>query len=146
VDGGAAGHLSVCRCAAYFIMLKCKVQDCVSPYEGFFDLSVILQAAHLCLLCEMVTIRNKRDVSIDVTRGHVRVTVVAVDKTISFTYYMLEVAIFIQHAKRMRRVMLSSVARLALPYFPRYLVNSKSCGKKYIEHKTCVLIFSTTFV
>jgi len=80
VDGGAAGHLSVCRCAAYFIMLKCKVQNCVSLYEGFFDLPVIVQAAHLRLLCEMVTMRNRRDVRINVTRRHVHVTVVAVEK------------------------------------------------------------------
>jgi hypothetical protein len=34
-----------------------------------------------------------------------------------------------------------------LPYFPHYLTNGTTFGtKKLIEHKTCILIFTTTFV
>jgi hypothetical protein len=51
-----------------------------------------------------------------------------------------------QHAKRMRRVILLSVACLSLPFFPYYLKNGTIFGKKVTEHKMCVLIFSTTSV
>ena len=33
------------------------------------------------------------------------------------------VALNIKHAMRMRRIVLSSVACLAVPYFPHYLIN-----------------------
>ena len=42
---------------------------------------------------------------------------------------------------------LSSVACLALPYFPTFSHKRDDCQKKTsLEHKTCVLIFSTNFV
>jgi hypothetical protein len=44
-------------------------------------------------------------------------------KAVSITYSECgSVALVIQHAKRMRRLM-SSVACLAQPYFPHYLIN-----------------------
>jgi hypothetical protein len=49
------------------------------------------------------------------------------------------------HAMRMRRIILSSVACLALSYFSFYLLNGTIFGKKFTEYKMCVLIFSTTF-
>jgi hypothetical protein len=52
----------------------------------------------------------------------------------------VSVALVIQHAKRMRRIVLRSVARLAQPY------SSALCLKRHIAHKMCVLIFSTAFV
>jgi hypothetical protein len=53
----------------------------------------------------------------------------------------------IQHAMRMRRIILSSAACLALPYFPtlshkRYDFSEK----KIFEHKMSILILSKTFV
>ena len=53
-----------------------------------------------------------------------------------------------QHAKRMRRIRLPSVACPALPYFSTLYHKRYDFlgGKKFIEHKMCVLIFSTTFV
>jgi hypothetical protein len=44
-----------------------------------------------------------------------------------------------QHAERMRRIILSPVACLAVPYFSTLPHNA-------IENKICVLIFSTIFV
>ena len=54
------------------------------------------------------------------------------------------VALGIQHSKRMRHVILSSVACLSLPHiFSHYLTNGTIFEKKnIIEHNVC----STTFV
>ena len=51
-----------------------------------------------------------------------------------------------QLAKRMRRITFSSVASLTVPYFPTLLLKGHDFHEKVIEHKICVLIFSTTFV
>jgi hypothetical protein len=68
-------------------------------------------------------------------------------KAISITYYeSVCVASVIQHAKHMRRVMFSSVASLDSPLFRHYVTNGTIFGENVVEHKTCVLIFSTTFV
>jgi hypothetical protein len=56
------------------------------------------------------------------------------------------VALGIQHAMRMHRVILSSVVGPALHYFSTYLMNSAIFRKYFIEHQMCVLIFSITFV
>jgi hypothetical protein len=56
----------------------------------------------------------------------------------------MSVALVIQHAKRMRRIILSSVACLALPYFSTLSHKRQDYREKVIEHKLRVLIFSTT--
>jgi len=48
------------------------------------------------------------------------------------------VALVTQHSKRVRRVVLSSVACLVVSHFPYYFINGTIIGKKIIERKICV--------
>ena len=57
----------------------------------------------------------------------------------------VSVALFILHAKRMRRIILSSVVCVAVPYFFRMSQTARN-SEEVIEYKMCVLILSTAFV
>ena len=58
----------------------------------------------------------------------------------------VSIALVIQHAKRMGRIMLSSMACLVLPYFSTLSHKQYVFRKKKVtEHKMYVLIVSTTF-
>jgi hypothetical protein len=50
-------------------------------------------------------------------------------------------ALVIQHAKRMRRIILLSVACLTTIFFPHYLITAQFSGKKVTNAK-CVVLFS----
>jgi hypothetical protein len=84
-----------------------------------------------------------------VTFRRVRVTTVAAEKKLSFTYSQcVLVALVFQGEKRTRHVVLSCAACLALPYFSTLPHKGKNFEKKksVTERKTCVVIFCTTFV
>jgi hypothetical protein len=79
-------------------------------------------------------------VRINVTLGCVRVTIIAVEKKKSTTYSeCVFVALGIKNAVRMRRIILSSVACLAVPYF------SAPFHKRYFFRKRKLLNIKCVF-
>jgi hypothetical protein len=59
-------------------------------------------------------------------------------KALSITYSKcVSVALIIQHAMRMRRIILALLACPAVPYFPTYLLNCTIFAKKVTEYKIC---------
>jgi hypothetical protein len=66
-------------------------------------------------------------------------------ETVSITYTEgVSVALVIQHAKRMRSIVLSSVSYLALRNFSTLPHKRHDFPKRVVEHKTRVLMFSKT--
>jgi hypothetical protein len=82
------------------------------------------------------------------TLRSVRVTIFVLEKeqVLNTLRTVCILALLIRHATRMRRIMLPSVACLALPYIPTLSHKRQDFRKKVIGHKMCVSIFSTKFV
>jgi hypothetical protein len=57
----------------------------------------------------------------------------------------VSVVLVIQHAKRMRHVILSSVSCPTLPYFFRIISEAGRILGNFIERQMCVLVFSRNF-
>ena len=56
------------------------------------------------------------------------------------------VAVVIQHAKSMGRIILSFVVSMALSHFSTLTHKGHDIRKRVLNKKICVLIFSTTFI
>ena len=68
-------------------------------------------------------------------------------KAISITYSeYVSVALVIQDAKRMRRIILPPWSVWFYYIFPHYLISGTIFGEKFIAHKMCILIFYKNFV
>jgi len=66
---------------------------------------------------------------------------------VSITYLeYVSVALGIQHAMGLRRIVFLSVTSLAVQYFSKLSHKRHDSLKNLIEHKMCVLIVCTTFM
>jgi len=75
----------------------------------------------------------------------IRVNIVAVEKQfLNITYKCESVALVIQHAMGMCRIMFSSVASMSLQYLPTLSHKWHDFRTNVTERKICVLILSTT--
>ena len=97
-------------------------------------------------MCVCVCVRERERVSVCVWVG-VYVAVGGCPGASECACACARVAILIHHATRLRYIFLSFLASLYLPNFSTLSRNRYDFrNKKVIEHKMCVLVFSTTFI
>jgi hypothetical protein len=97
------------------------------------------------MACLIVWRKNKMGhVRIDVILRNFRETIVAIQKKEVLHILSVSVALVIQHAKRMRRILLSTVTFLALPYFSIFFHKRHGFWENFIEHRMCAFILSAT--
>ena len=84
----------------------------------------------------------------DVTLRHIRVTIVAMEKQLSVTFCVCVCTLSYSASNAYAPCYFCHLCPASLyKVFPHYLTNAAIFGgKKVIEHKMCVLIFSATFV
>ena len=68
-------------------------------------------------------------------------------KSVSVTYFeYVSLSLVIQHVKRMSLIILNPVGSVAVPYLSTRFHKLHNFRKNVIGHKTCILIFTATFV
>jgi uncharacterized membrane protein YqhA len=67
-------------------------------------------------------------------------------KVLNIIISVSSVTFFSQYTKRMRSIVLSSLACLPLPYISNLFHKRHDFRENVTEHKTCILISPTTFV
>jgi hypothetical protein len=110
-----------------------QVRKCIA--EGGFAVG---ELRHYC--CVGVQLQDEM---YNVRLRHVRATIVAVEKQLVLR--IMSVALRIQRAMRMRRIM-SSVACPALQHFSTLSNERRDFQKMFIGHKMRALSFPTTFI
>ena len=74
----------------------------------------------------------------------IHATIVAMEEKLISHIQSVFVALGFQHAMCMQHIFICGLSNSTI-IFPHYLINCMMFEKKVIEHKMCVLIFSTTF-
>jgi len=80
---------------------------------------------------------HKKEFTHNVILRRVRITIYAVGQHQILNITSVSVALVTRNAKRMRRLVLSSVLLLAVPYSPQYPINCNIFGGNVFENKTC---------
>ena len=105
---------------------------------------LFLCVTSLCM--SMMCVSTRQVMYYDVILRRVRLTVVAVEEATFIKYYKcVFLAVGVQYALCQDRITSSSVACPALQFFPHYLINGMTFGKKKLLNINCGFWFSLQF-